>query len=90
MVYKLIGSQKTMRIPPFHLTEFSAKTAKRMFAECGFSKTIITEEVKHPSTIPLRGSFIENTVKYVFQHINYYLTKWFGVAGDRIIIETYK
>lgn len=90
MVYKLIGSQKTMYIPPFHLTEFSAKTARKMFKDCGFSKTIINQEVKHPSSIPLRGSFIENTVKYVFQHINYYLTKWFGVAGDRIHIETYK
>jgi 2-polyprenyl-3-methyl-5-hydroxy-6-metoxy-1,4-benzoquinol methylase len=90
MVYKLIGSQKTMYIPPFHLTEFSAKTATNMFKKCGFTKTVINQEVKHPSTIPLRGSFLENTVKYVFQHINFYLTKWFGVAGDRINIETYK
>jgi 2-polyprenyl-3-methyl-5-hydroxy-6-metoxy-1,4-benzoquinol methylase len=90
MVYKLIGSQKTMHIPPFHLTEFNEKTARRMFKDCGFTKINIKQEVKPPNTIPLRGNFIENSVKYLFQHINFYLTKWFGVAGDRIIIETYK
>ncbi len=89
-IYKLIGSQKTMYIPPYHLTEFNAKTATKMFAHCGFSKTIITEEVKPPSTITLRGNFFENAFKVVFQFINYYLNKWFKVAGDRIIIETYK
>ncbi len=89
-IYRLIGSQKTMHIPPFHLTEFNAKTATRMFEKSGFRKTIIREEVKPPGTITLRGNFFENTFKVVFQFINYYLNKWFGVAGDRIIIETYK
>ena len=89
-IYRLIGSQKTMRIPPFHLTEFNAETAKRMFEKTGFTKTIIREEVKPPNTIPLRGNFLENAFKYTFQYINFYLTKWFGVAGDRIIIEVYK
>ncbi len=90
LIYKMMGSQKTMYIPPFHLTEFNAKTALKMFETCGFSKTNIREEVKPPSTITLRGNFLENTFKVVFQFLNYYLNKWFGVAGDRIIIETYK
>jgi 2-polyprenyl-3-methyl-5-hydroxy-6-metoxy-1,4-benzoquinol methylase len=90
LIYKLIGSQKTMYIPPFHLTEFNAKTAKRMFSKCGFSKTNIEEVVKPPSTITLRGNIFENAFKLFFQFINYYLTKWFGVAGDRIHLETYK
>ncbi len=89
-IYNIIGSQKTMYISPYHLTEFNAKTATNMFQVCGFSKTNIREEVKPPGTITLRGNFIENTFKVVFQFINFYLNKWFGVAGDRIIIETYK
>jgi 2-polyprenyl-3-methyl-5-hydroxy-6-metoxy-1,4-benzoquinol methylase len=90
MVYKLIGSQKTMTIPPYHLTEFSAKTIHKMCKQVGFSKIVIKQEVKHPSTIPLRGTFIENLIKKGMQYPNYYLTKWFGVDGDRIFIEAYK
>ena len=89
-LYKIIGSQKTMTIPPYHLTEFNAKTIRTMLTKCGFSKIIIKEEIKHPSTIALRGNAIENGVKWSFQYINFYLTKWFGVPGDRIIIEAYK
>ena len=88
--YRLIGSQKTMRIPPYHLTEFNSKTATKMFEKCGFSKTIIKEEIKAPNTITLRGNWLENTVKLSFQYLNYYLTKWFGISGDRMHIETYK
>ncbi len=89
-IYKLIGSQKTMYIPPYHLTEFNAKTARTMFEKCGFKKIIIKEDIKPPSTITLRGNFAENTFKLAFQYLNYYLTKWFGVPGDRMIIEVYK
>ena len=90
LVYQLIGSQKTMYIPPYHLTEFSAKTARTMLQECGFSTILIKEEIKHPNTIPLRGNFLENSVKYSLQFVNYFLTKVFGLAGDRILIEAYK
>ncbi|MES2560102.1 MAG: class I SAM-dependent methyltransferase [Bacteroidota bacterium] len=90
LLYKLMGTQKTMTIPPYHLTEFSAKTALKMCKKAGFSKVVIKQDVKHPSTIPLRGSFLENTVKKYMQYPNYYLTKWFGIDGDRISIEAFK
>jgi 2-polyprenyl-3-methyl-5-hydroxy-6-metoxy-1,4-benzoquinol methylase len=86
LLYRLVGSQKTMTIPPYHLTEFSAETALKMCKKTGFSKITIRQEVKHPKTITLRGSFIENLVKKYMQYPNYYLTKWFGVDGDRISI----
>jgi 2-polyprenyl-3-methyl-5-hydroxy-6-metoxy-1,4-benzoquinol methylase len=90
IIYRLIGSQKTMHIPPYHLTEFSAKTARNMLKQCGFTKIIIKEEIKHPNSIPLRGNFLENSVKYSLQFVNYFLTKVFGLAGDRILVEAYK
>lgn len=89
-VYKLIGSQKTMTIPPYHLTEFSAKTIKKMAKLTGFNRIEIRQEVKHPTTIPLRGTFMENIIKKGMQYPNYYLTKWFGIDGDRIIVKVYK
>ena len=61
-----------------------------MCKQSGFSKVLVKHDIKHPSTIPLRGTFIENLIKKSMQYPNYYLTKWFGVAGDRINVEAYK
>lgn len=82
--YRLSGKQKTMTIPPYHLTEFSPKTLKRMFLDKGFASVQIIQKTKHPRTIPLRHSKIENFVKLTTQYPNYYLTKYFGIYGDRI------
>lgn len=90
VLLKLMGKQKTMTIPPYHLTEFSAASSKRMLTVAGFNQIIVENEIKPPSTITLRGSFVENVVKLVFQYINYGLTKWFNVEGDRIHIVAYK
>jgi 2-polyprenyl-3-methyl-5-hydroxy-6-metoxy-1,4-benzoquinol methylase len=82
--YRLAGTQKTMTIPPYHLTEFSPATLRKMFFKSGFSKVHINQKTKHPKTIPLRHSKIENFVKLTTQYPNYYLTKFFGILGDRI------
>ncbi|MCU0422552.1 MAG: class I SAM-dependent methyltransferase [Bacteroidia bacterium] len=90
LVYRLIGSQKTMHIPPYHLTEFNEKTIRKMCAVAGFSKVIVKHDIKHPNEIPLRGSWLENLIKKWLQYPNYFLTKRFGVAGDRITVEAYR
>lgn len=82
--YRLTGSQKTMTIPPYHLTEFSPATLKKMFMKTGFSSVSIIQKTKHPGTIPLRHSKAENFVKLITQYPNYYLTELFGIFGDRI------
>ncbi len=84
LIYRLIGSQKTMTIPPYHLTEFFPKTLKKIFLESGFSKAIIKQRTKHPKTITLRHSKIENFIKLSTQYPNYYFTKIFGAFGDRM------
>ncbi|MFI5221766.1 MAG: class I SAM-dependent methyltransferase [Bacteroidia bacterium] len=90
LIFNLFGMKKTMTIPPYHLTEFTEKTIRRMLRESGFKKIIIEQHIKHPSTITLRGSAVENFAKKYFQYINFYLTKWFGIMGDRIHVEAYK
>lgn len=90
LVYRLFGMKKTMTIPPYHLTEFSGPSIRRMCEAAGFKKIKIEHHIKHPRTIPLRGSFFENMVKKSLQYPNYYLTKWFGIHGDRIHVEAVK
>ena len=84
LFYMLTGSRKTMTIPPYHLTEFSPSTLKKMYLMNGFSEVKINQHTKHPKTIPLRHSKIENFIKLSTQYPNYYLTKYFGIYGDRI------
>ncbi|MBM3403557.1 MAG: methyltransferase domain-containing protein [Bacteroidetes bacterium] len=84
-LYRLTGNQKTMTIPPYHLTEFMPRTLDRMFHQAGFSKVKIDQSTKHPKTITLRHSMLENMIKLAFQYPNYYLTRWFGVLGDRMM-----
>lgn len=90
ILFKILGKQKTMTIPPYHLTEFSGKSIDAICKKAGFSNVKIEHHIKHPSTVPLRGSFIENLVKKYVQYPNFYLTKWFGIHGDRIHVEAYK
>ncbi len=84
LLYRMTGTQKTMTIPPYHLTEFFPDTLKRSFHEAGFSQCRIRQETKHPKTIALRHSRLENFAKVATQYPNYWLTKWFGIFGDRL------
>lgn len=82
--YRLTGKQKTMTIPPYHLTEFFPDTLRKIFLMNGFSEVKILQRTKHPRTIPLRHSKIENFIKLSTQYPNYYFTKFSGIYGDRL------
>lgn len=84
LIYRMIGSQKTMKIPPYHLTEFFPRSLKRLYLAAGFAEIRIIQETKHPSTITLRHSRLENLSKLMSQYPNYYLTRFFGIFGDRL------
>jgi 2-polyprenyl-3-methyl-5-hydroxy-6-metoxy-1,4-benzoquinol methylase len=84
LIYRILGASKTMRIPPYHLTEFFPKSLEKMFIAAGFSKCTVIQETKHPKTITLRHSRLENLVKLASQYPNYYLTKVTGLFGDRL------
>jgi len=84
LYYRISGKKMTMTLPPYHLTEFFPGSLRKAFKRAGFEKSIIKQQCKHPKTIPLRHSFIENTAKLLMQYPNYYLTKYFGILGDRM------
>lgn len=90
VIFRMLNTQKTMTIPPYHLTEFSNATSRKMLEVTGFVGVSVKNEIKPPTTITLRGNFVENTVKFTFQYLNYALTKVFGIEGDRLIIEASK
>jgi SAM-dependent methyltransferase len=82
---RTVGRSKKMPMPPYHLNEFTPRTLKKILLDGGCSNAGIIQRIKHPSTIALRGSFIEKGIKLGLQYPNYFVTKTFGVLGDRLL-----
>jgi SAM-dependent methyltransferase len=83
--YRTLGIRKKMPLPPYHVNEFTPKTLRLMLHRAGFKEIVIIQRIKAPSSITLRGSSVEKSVKKALQYPNYGLTKSFGVFGDRLL-----
>ena len=84
MFYRVSDKNKIMNLPPYHLTEFFPGSLKKILLKSGYDNITIIQKTKHPKTIPLRHSFLENATKLLLQYPNYYLTEYFGILGDRL------
>ncbi len=82
--YNLTGLRKTMTIPPYHFTEFFPGTLAKMYTAAGFTMRKVIQETKHPKTITLRHSGMENMLKLLSQYPNYFITRILGIYGDRL------
>ncbi len=82
---QMMGKPRKMQMPPYHVNEFTPSTLKKILANAGYSKIKIIQRVKAPSTITLRGSAFDKAIKKSLQYPNYFLTKAFGVFGDRML-----
>ncbi len=82
---KLLGKQRKMPMPPYHVNEFTPATFRAILFKAGYSQVKIIQRVKAPSTITLRGSAFDKTVKKLLQYPNYTITKTFGIFGDRML-----
>lgn len=81
----LIGKQRKMPMPPYHINEFTPSTLRKILREAGYSRVKIIQRVKAPSTITLRGSIFDKAVKKSLQYPNYLITKSLGILGDRML-----
>lgn len=83
--YRLLGMQKKMPMPPYHVNEFTPKTLRTLLQGAGFKRTMIVQRIKPPESITLRGTFFEKAIKKTLQYPNYAVTKTLGVLGDRLL-----
>jgi 2-polyprenyl-3-methyl-5-hydroxy-6-metoxy-1,4-benzoquinol methylase len=83
-VYGLLGRQRKMDIPPYHLYEFTPATITRLLQKHQFKVVDLVNSVKKPSQIRLGGNKLEMAGKLVGQYPTYYLNKLTGGFGDRI------
>ncbi|MEX0737330.1 MAG: class I SAM-dependent methyltransferase [Bacteroidota bacterium] len=83
--YRLLRTRKKMPMPPYHVNEFTPITLRAMFKQAGFRDSVILQRIKSPWSITLRGNLFEKWVKKALHYPNYFLTKSFGVFGDRLL-----
>lgn len=83
-VYTLLRKNATVHLPPYHLFEYRPSSMAGMLRRCGFTIVETRQAMIPPSQVTLRGSLLQRIGKKLFQYPNYFLTKTFGVLGDRI------
>ena len=84
--YGLLGKQRRMDIPPYHLFEFTPATIRKMLMKEGFEVVDLLNPVKAPQYIRLGGSLMEKAGKLAGQYPTYYLNKLTGRFGDRMFV----
>jgi hypothetical protein len=83
--FRLLGMQKSMPMPPYHVNEFTPKSLRAIIEQAGFKQAVIVQRVKSPPSMTLRGSLLEKVIKKTLQYPNYMITKSIGVFGDRLL-----
>jgi SAM-dependent methyltransferase len=84
-LYRMTGKRRFMRLPPYHVNEFTPKTIRKMLERAGFVEVRVIERVKPPDRITLRGSLLDRMAKKSLQYPNYWITRSLGMLGDRIL-----
>lgn len=84
--YGLLGRQRKMDLPPYHLYEFTPRTIRALLQKHGFKVVDLKNSVKKPSQIRLGGNAVEQVGKLVGQYPTYYLNRLTGDFGDRIFV----
>lgn len=84
-LYRLLGHERRMGLPPYHVNEFTPRTIRRLFARAGYAPVEVTQRIKPPSRITLRGNLLDRTAKRLLQYPNYWATRAFHVLGDRLL-----
>lgn len=82
---KLIGRQQRMADNPYHLYEFTTRTAKKIM-QLHFADVQVMNNIKRPSELNLKNKSIAYRIKYFLHLINYPFTKLTGTHGDRVTI----
>jgi 2-polyprenyl-3-methyl-5-hydroxy-6-metoxy-1,4-benzoquinol methylase len=85
-VYKLLGKERRMDIPPYHLYEFTPATITKLLNKHQFQVEDLRNTVKKPSQIRLGGNKLEALGKLLGQYPTYYINQLTGRFGDRMLV----
>jgi SAM-dependent methyltransferase len=85
---RLYGMQrrfKTLRIPPYHLFEFSPRTLRAVLRQSGFRVLELRQSAVSLRRMGLRGTPVENLGKASLQVFAHITARLFNRGGDRLL-----
>jgi len=85
LVYRLLGREKTLRIPPYHLFEYTPPTLRRMLVTAGFEVPHLRQATVPLRKMGLRGRAVENAGKVALQLLAATTARLFNRGGDRLL-----
>lgn len=86
MAYYAVRSRpKVLRIPPYHLFEYTPSTIKRMLESVGFKRIQVKQSAVPLKKMGLRGSSMENAGKVLLQIPAHVTSRLFNCGGDRLM-----
>jgi SAM-dependent methyltransferase len=84
VAYRALGRTKTLRIPPYHLFEYTPSTLKRVLRAAGFEIVLLRQSAVPLKRMGLRGNVFENLGKKSLQVVAHASSGLFNVGGDRL------
>jgi 2-polyprenyl-3-methyl-5-hydroxy-6-metoxy-1,4-benzoquinol methylase len=84
-LYRATGRCKTLRIPPYHLFEYTPATLRAMLTRAGFEVVSLEQSAVPIRKMGLRGSAPENAGKAALQLLAHATSSLFNRGGDRLL-----
>lgn len=84
-LYRATGRCKTLRIPPYHLFEYTPGTLRAMLTSAGFVVDSLEQSAVSIGKMGLRGSALENAGKASMQLLAHATSALFNRGGDRLL-----
>jgi 2-polyprenyl-3-methyl-5-hydroxy-6-metoxy-1,4-benzoquinol methylase len=84
-LYRATGRCKTLRIPPYHLFEYTPQTLRAMVTSAGFEVASLEQSAVPIRKMGLRGSPLENAGKAALQLLAHGTSAVFNRGGDRLL-----
>lgn len=90
LAYRLAGRTATVHLPPYHLFEYRPASMKYLLERTGFRVKTLQQTTIPPGNIAQRGSFLQKSLKKLFQYPNAIITSTLQIFGDRIQVMAMK
>ncbi len=84
-LYRALGRFKTLRIPPYHLFEYTPRTLRLVLTHAGFEVIALRQGAVGIGRMGLRGHPLENAGKVALQVLALTTSRVFNVGGDRLL-----
>lgn len=84
-VYRVAGKTKTLRIPPYHLFEYTPRALTTTLETAGYELRDLRQSAVPIGSMGLRGSALENAGKVLLQIPALLTSRLFNRGGDRLL-----